>query len=84
MQTVAPLTPAVVHALDRVLNEKELAAYLGIAPMSLLRMRAAGTGPKFLQLGARRIAYRFSSVQAWLDGQERTTGKCGNRSPSEP
>jgi hypothetical protein len=29
-------------------------------------MRSNGTGPRYVQLSARRLAYRKSNVEAWL------------------
>jgi predicted DNA-binding transcriptional regulator AlpA len=58
--------------LDQLLNEKQLAAWLGISLPSLQRMRSDGTGPPFIQLSQRRIAYKKSSVEGWLQRREIT------------
>ncbi len=52
--------------LDRMLTEKVVSAWLGVSLPSLQRMRANGTGPRFIRLSERRIAYRQSDVEAWL------------------
>jgi predicted DNA-binding transcriptional regulator AlpA len=49
-----------------LLTEKDLSAWLGISLPSLHRMRSRGTGPCFVRLSERRIAYRQSDVEAWL------------------
>jgi predicted DNA-binding transcriptional regulator AlpA len=49
-----------------LLTEKDLSAWLGISLPSLQRMRARGTGPFFVRLSERRVAYRKSDVEAWL------------------
>jgi predicted DNA-binding transcriptional regulator AlpA len=60
---------------DRLLTEKELAAWLGISLPTLQRMRSSGSGPHFVQLSVRRIAYRKREVEAWLAA--RTTDRIG-------
>ena len=55
----------------RVISENEAAAILGLSYCTLRRMRLDDIGPPFVRLGARRIGYRLSSLDAWLDGQER-------------
>jgi predicted DNA-binding transcriptional regulator AlpA len=42
-----------------------LAQRLGIGQRTLERMWQAGTGPKGLRLGARRIVYPLSEIEAW-------------------
>jgi predicted DNA-binding transcriptional regulator AlpA len=49
-----------------LLTEKDLSSWLGISLPSLQRMRSRGTGPRFVRLSERRIAYRRSDVDAWL------------------
>jgi predicted DNA-binding transcriptional regulator AlpA len=62
-------------ALDRLLTEKDLAAWLGISLPTLQRMRSSGSGPRFVQLSSRRVAYRRVDVEAWLAA--RTIGRIG-------
>lgn len=57
------------HNLDPILSERELAAWLGISLPSLQRMRSNGCGPRFVQLSQRRIGYRKSVVERWLDAR---------------
>jgi predicted DNA-binding transcriptional regulator AlpA len=47
------------------LCRKELAKRLGISQRSLERLWQAGTGPKGLRLGERRIVYPLAEVEAW-------------------
>jgi predicted DNA-binding transcriptional regulator AlpA len=49
-----------------LLTEKDISSWLGISLPSLQRMRSRGTGPLFVRLSERRIAYRRSDVEAWL------------------
>lgn len=57
------------------LSQKELAARWRISPRTLERWRAARTGPPWLRIGTKRIAYRLADVlafeQARIEGQER-------------
>ena len=52
-----------------LLTEKELSAWLGLSLPNLQRMRSNGTGPRYVQLSARRLAYRKSDVEAWLSAR---------------
>jgi len=54
------------ETLDPLLTEKELSAWLGLSLPNLQRMRSNGAGPRYVQLSARRLAYRRSDVEAWL------------------
>jgi len=47
------------------LRRRELAQRLGISQRSLERMWQAGTGPKGLRLGERRIVYPLDQVELW-------------------
>lgn len=61
--------------VDLLLNEKQLAVWLGISLPSLQRQRSDGSGPPFVQLSERRIGYRKSAVERWLD--TRTINRVG-------
>ena len=54
-----------------ILNEREVADWLGLSEPTLFRHRRDGTGPKFIQLSARRVAYRRSAIEEWLKERER-------------
>ena len=47
------------------LCRKDLAKRLGISQRSLERLWQAGTGPKGLRLGERRIVYPLAEIEAW-------------------
>src|SRR4051794_26934110 len=65
-----------VHDLvEPLLNEKQLAAWLGVSLPNLQRRRSDGSGPPFVQLSERRIAYRKSAVERWLEA--RTINRVG-------
>lgn len=52
----------------KMLNEKEVASWLGVTPGFLSKGRVMGTGPAFHRIG-RRIGYAQDDVQAWLDAR---------------
>ncbi len=54
-----------------ILSEKEVASWLGLSAPTLVRHRRDGTGPTFIRLSIRRIAYRRSAVETWLKEHER-------------
>jgi predicted DNA-binding transcriptional regulator AlpA len=60
---------------DRLLTEKDLAAWLGLSLPTLQRMRSRGSGPSFVQLSMRRVGYRRPDVEVWLAA--RTTRRIG-------
>lgn len=54
-----------------ILNEREVADWLGLSEPTLFRHRRDGTGPRFIRLSARRVAYRRSAIEEWLKERER-------------
>jgi predicted DNA-binding transcriptional regulator AlpA len=60
-------------AIDQpeILTERQVARWLGLSEPTLFRHRRDGTGPTFIKLSARRVGYRRSAVEAWLQSQER-------------
>ncbi|MDO3074766.1 DNA-binding protein [Mycobacteroides abscessus subsp. abscessus] len=46
---------------------KEIADYLHTSEAGLAQMRHRGTGPKYITVGARKVIYRWSDVQKYLD-----------------
>jgi predicted DNA-binding transcriptional regulator AlpA len=83
---------------QELLSEREVSNWLGISEPTLFRHRRNGTGPRFIRLSARRIAYRRSAIEEWLKGCERQSldsvpllataqglgGAPTSRSPSPP
>jgi hypothetical protein len=55
--------------LKRYRSQDELARDLGVAPLTLIRWRAAGTGPPITKLGA-RVLYARDSTDRWLRSLE--------------
>jgi predicted DNA-binding transcriptional regulator AlpA len=73
------MTPGTI---DPLLTERELSAWVGVSIPNLQRMRSNGTGPRYVQLSPRRIAYRKSDVEVWLTA--RTTNRIGALASVEP
>lgn len=63
------------HGCEPLLTEKQLSDWLGISLPTLQRLRSSGTGPRFVQLSERRIAYRRPLVEQWLE--QRTALRAG-------
>ena len=55
---------------QEILNERAVADWLGLSEPNLFRHRRDGTGPKFIQLSARRVAYRRGAIEEWLKERE--------------
>lgn len=48
-------------------TSKEVAEYLHTTEAGLAQMRYRGIGPKFIRVGTKKVIYRWSDVQAYLD-----------------
>lgn len=72
MQTNTTASPSNVDLLQvavnlpRLMDQKELAQYLGKSTAWCERARWAGEGPKFIKLG-RHVRYRADDVLAWIE-----------------
>ena len=53
-------------AMDRLLDSRSTAAYLGVHPMTLSKWRAEHEGPTHLKIG-KAVRYRLSDLVAWLE-----------------
>ena len=62
-----------MNAVEALISEKELCDWLGLSEPTLYRHRRKGTGPKFVRLSERRVAYRRSAVEEWLKQREHVT-----------
>jgi len=52
---------------NRVATEREAARITSLSRLTLQRYRRSGAGPKFIRLGVRRIGYRLSDLEAWME-----------------
>jgi predicted DNA-binding transcriptional regulator AlpA len=55
---------------ETLMTERELCKALRISAAMAARMRYEGTGPRFVVLGSRRVAYRPTAVAEWLAARE--------------
>lgn len=60
---------------DPILTDPEYRAWLKLSAPTAQRQRSTGSGPPFIQLSERRIGYRKSAVEQWLE--ERTINSVG-------
>jgi predicted DNA-binding transcriptional regulator AlpA len=71
---------------DPILTEEEYRAWVKLSAPTAQRQRSDGSGPPFVQLSERRIGYRKSAVERWLE--TRTISRVGAlvaaEHPSQP
>lgn len=61
----------------RYLDTKEAAAYLGLSPKTLVKMRVTGGGPRYAKVG-RRVIYDVADLDSWIEKRKRRfTGESG-------
>ena len=65
----------------RVLRTSAAAAYVGLAPSTMAKMRLRGDGPSYSKAGPRIVVYRRRDLDDWLDGRRR---KSTSESPASP
>lgn len=52
-----------------MLDARQFAEYVHITPDTAAQWRYKGIGPKFVKIGPRRVLYRRTDVDSWLDAQ---------------
>lgn len=57
--------------MTTLLSVADAASLLGVNRSFLDRRRTAGTGPRYVRLSARKIAYRKEALEHWLQEQDR-------------
>ncbi len=58
--------PQINAVISELLTQQAMLDEYHIPIRTQERMRADGSGPVYVRLGARRIAYRRSDIEAWL------------------
>jgi len=56
---------------DVLIRRSDLPRYLPIAAQTAARWSCQGTGPRYLKIGRRLVAYRAGDLREWLQGQVR-------------
>ncbi len=64
--SVSTALPNGLHPSIELLTPQVVAARLSVAPGVLERMRANGTGPRFVRLTRKSIRYRSADVEAFI------------------
>lgn len=59
--------------MDDLITPAELAEDLGCSIAFLAQRRYLGDGPMFVKVGPRKVRYRRSDVEAWLDARTRAS-----------
>jgi len=59
--------------VPNLLTIEELAERLNKSEADLARMRCDGSGPRFIKVGKRAVAYDPRDVSVWLDQQRRAS-----------
>lgn len=54
---------------EKLLNTKELAAYLGVVPSTIVQYRADGTGPDYIKIG-QLVRYKIADVEKWIESKK--------------
>jgi predicted DNA-binding transcriptional regulator AlpA len=55
--------------LDRLLKERDAAAFLGYSARALQNWRVRGGGPVFVKVSSRSIRYRRRDLMAWAESK---------------
>lgn len=66
-------SPATLPDLDRLLNEREAAQFVGFSSRALQNWRVRGGGPAFVKISARAVRYRKRDLIAWIDAHTRSS-----------
>ncbi len=53
------------------LRAPQAAAYVGLSPSTLAKMRLRGDGPVYSKAGPRVVIYERADLEAWLDAKKR-------------
>lgn len=56
----------------RYLDTRQAAAYLGLSPSTLTRMRAEREGPRYVKAG-HRVLYDLADLNRWMEERKRPT-----------
>ncbi|MBE7638692.1 helix-turn-helix domain-containing protein [Sneathiella sp. P13V-1] len=54
---------------DRLLTEKEAAAFMGYTMRALQNWRLRGGGPSYVKVSSRSIRYRYKDLVAWIEAR---------------
>jgi predicted DNA-binding transcriptional regulator AlpA len=69
------------NEISKMLRVPEAAAYLGLAPSTLAKMRLRGDSPRYAKAGPRIVVYDVRDLDAWLEARKRSST---SQEPVEP
>jgi predicted DNA-binding transcriptional regulator AlpA len=73
MDTTPPVIEREPYSQVRVLNRQETIKLLSVDARTFDRMEAAGDAPPKTQLSKRRIGYRLTDIDTWLNARRRAS-----------
>jgi predicted DNA-binding transcriptional regulator AlpA len=51
---------------NQIWTPKKAAEWLGLSESTLAKQRLSGSGPVYIKLGARRVGYRETDLEEWV------------------
>jgi predicted DNA-binding transcriptional regulator AlpA len=63
----------IIQEAQRRLRTPDAAAYVGLSPSTMEKMRIKGGGPVYEKSGAKIVVYRLADLEAWLTSRRRTS-----------
>ena len=63
--------------LDRLIDEREAAAFVGYTIRALQNWRVRGGGPRFVKISSRSIRYRRRDLIEWIESHLRSNTSQG-------
>ena len=65
--------------LEKKMRSRDAAKYLGVAEITLRKMRCRGDGPPYAKAGPRIVVYDKDALDLWLRERLRLSTKQGNK-----
>lgn len=56
-----------INALPRIVSKKDLKEMVPYSSQHILRLEKAGRFPRRIQLGERRVGWRLTDIERWLE-----------------
>lgn len=70
--------------LDRLMNERQAAEFLGYTIRALQNWRVRGGGPVFVKVSERSVRYRRRDLLIWIEGKLRASTSDPGRTAAPP
>ncbi len=59
------------YPTETYLSTRQAASYLSLSPSWLEKLRLYGTGPAFYKVSTRRILYKRTDLETWVEAHRR-------------